>query len=81
MIFTRADIIKQAAILLEAERWEAMGELMADIIIRVHIENPELVANFLSGADSPGGYPMPSPWQHVRNAMEHRLIEFPGVLE
>ena len=77
----RADVVASAAALLEAETWEEMGTLLAEIILRVHAANPELVSNFLSGADLPSGSPMPPPWQHVRTVMEHRLIEFPGVLE
>ena len=77
----RDEIIRQAAIFLEAQLWEEMGRLLADIIIRVHIENPERVSNFLTGSDYPGGSSLPAPWLHVRNVMEHHLIEFPGVLE
>ena len=77
----RDEIVRQAAIFLEAQLWEEMGRLLADIIIRVHIENPTLIAQFLTGVDSPDGYPLLVPWLHVRNVMEHHLIEFPGVLE
>ncbi len=77
----RDEIIRQAAIFLEARTWEEMGELLADIIIQVHIGRPEHIANFLTGSDYPDGSSLPAPWLHVRNVMEHHLIESPGVLE